>query len=63
MQDFVNLRYPDRIMETFSVIPSPKVSDTVVEPHLVFHAISVLRSVRTVWMGLQVEQHAGSLSK
>ena len=26
-------RYPDRIMETFSVIPSPKVSDTVVEPY------------------------------
>ena len=24
----------DRIMETFSVIPSPKVSDTVVEPYL-----------------------------
>jgi tubulin beta len=24
--------YPDRIMETFSVFPSPKVSDTVVEP-------------------------------
>merc|ERR1712157_402672 len=25
--------YPDRIMETFSVVPSPKVSDTVVEPY------------------------------
>jgi tubulin beta len=25
--------YPDRIMMTFSVIPSPKVSDTVVEPY------------------------------
>merc|ERR1712167_467200 len=25
--------YPDRIMETFSVCPSPKVSDTVVEPY------------------------------
>ena len=24
--------YPDRIMETFFVLPSPKVSDTVVEP-------------------------------
>ena len=24
-------------METFSVIPSPKVSDTVVEPHLACH--------------------------
>jgi len=25
--------YPDRIMETFSIFPSPKVSDTVVEPY------------------------------
>merc|ERR1712151_1304463 len=25
--------YPDRIMETYSVMPSPKVSDTVVEPY------------------------------
>ncbi len=25
--------YPDRIMTTFSVIPSPKVSETVVEPY------------------------------
>lgn len=25
--------YPDRIIETFSVFPSPKVSDTVVEPY------------------------------
>ena len=39
--------YPDRIMETFSVIPSPKVSDTVVEPynaawmHLSVHRSSV----------------------
>ena len=27
--------YPDRIMETVSVIPSPKFSDTVVEPYTV----------------------------
>ncbi|XP_062239260.1 tubulin beta chain-like isoform X6 [Platichthys flesus] len=26
-------QYPDRIMNTFSVVPSPKVSDTVVEPY------------------------------
>ena len=26
-------RWPDRIMMTFSVMPSPKVSDTVVEPY------------------------------
>ncbi|XP_015118401.1 tubulin beta chain [Diachasma alloeum] len=25
--------YPDRLMSTFSVVPSPKVSDTVVEPY------------------------------
>ena len=25
--------YPDRIMATFSIVPSPKVSDTVVEPY------------------------------
>ena len=25
--------FPDRIMNTFSVVPSPKVSDTVVEPY------------------------------
>ncbi len=27
--------YPDRSMGTFSVIPSPKVSDTVVVPHAI----------------------------
>merc|ERR1711988_593923 len=29
----VREEYPDRIMETFSISPSPKVSDTVVEPY------------------------------
>ena len=29
----VREEYPDRIMATFSVLPSPKVSDTVVEPY------------------------------
>jgi tubulin beta len=29
----VREEYPDRIMATFSVVPSPKVSDTVVEPY------------------------------
>ena len=29
----VREEYPDRMMETFSVFPSPKVSDTVVEPY------------------------------
>ena len=42
--DYVQVReeYPDRIMETFSIIPSPKVSDTVVEPYnavLSFHQL------------------------
>lgn len=34
--------YPDRIMNTFSVVPSPRVSDTVVEPYnaiLSFHQL------------------------
>jgi tubulin beta len=31
--DVVREEYPDRIMMTFSVFPSPKVSDTVVEPY------------------------------
>jgi tubulin beta len=25
--------YPDKIIETFSVVPSPKVSDSVLEPY------------------------------
>ncbi|XP_017365916.1 tubulin beta chain [Cebus imitator] len=29
----IRVEYPDRIMNTFSVVPSPKVSDTVVEPY------------------------------
>jgi len=38
----VKEEYPDWIMETFSVVPSPKVSDTVVEPYnciLSFHQL------------------------
>ena len=38
----VREEYPDHIMETFSIIPSPKVSDTVVEPYnavLSFHQL------------------------
>merc|ERR1712243_541116 len=31
--DVVREEYPDRIMNTYSVVPSPKVSDTVVEPY------------------------------
>ncbi|KAB0401984.1 hypothetical protein E2I00_014402 [Balaenoptera physalus] len=31
--------YPDRIMNTFSVVPSPKVSDTVVEPYNAIHQL------------------------
>ena len=29
----IRVEYPDRMMLTFSVFPSPKVSDTVVEPY------------------------------
>ena len=38
----VREEYPDRVMETFSVIPSPNVSDTVVEAYSVvisFHQL------------------------
>ncbi|KAK7253821.1 tubulin-like protein [Aureococcus anophagefferens] len=31
--NFIREEYPDRVMSTYSVIPSPKVSDTVVEPY------------------------------
>ncbi|KAJ8934168.1 hypothetical protein NQ314_013550 [Rhamnusium bicolor] len=34
--------YPDRIISNFTVIPSPKVSDTVVEPYNATMAISSL---------------------
>ena len=42
----VREEYPDRIMATFSIIPSPKVSDTVVEPYnavLSFHQLVEIR--------------------
>ncbi|KAI3893529.1 hypothetical protein MKW92_048659, partial [Papaver armeniacum] len=43
--------YPDRMMLTFSVFPSPKVSDTVVEPYnaTLFLFISLLRTQMSVW--------------
>ncbi|CAK0812994.1 unnamed protein product [Prorocentrum cordatum] len=44
----VREEYPDRIMETFSIIPSPKVSDTVVEPYnavLSFHQLGLKMAV------------------
>lgn len=34
--------YPDRIIETFSIFPSPKVSDTVVEPYNTTLSINLL---------------------
>ena len=50
--------YQDRIIETFSVFPSPKVSDTVVEPynatlsiHLLFDStVEVLLSIMKHFM-------------
>merc|ERR1712232_975802 len=39
----VREEYPDRIMATYSVIPSPKVSDTVVEPY------NAVLSFRHLW--------------
>ena len=35
--------YPDRMMATFSVVPSPKVSDTVVEPYNATLSVHVRR--------------------
>ena len=43
----VREEYPDRIMNTFSVVPSPKVSDVVVEPYnttLSVHQVRALLS-------------------
>merc|ERR1712194_357209 len=48
--------YPDRIMSTFSIIPSPKVSDTVVEPYnavLSFHQL-----VENADQGLMMDNEA-----
>ncbi|XVF73122.1 hypothetical protein PTKIN_Ptkin12aG0176500 [Pterospermum kingtungense] len=43
--------YPDRMMLTFSVFPSPKVSDTVVEPYNATLSIyiSLLKMQTSVW--------------
>lgn len=42
--------YPDRIMLTFSVFPSPKVSDTVVGPYnATFLFINWLRMLMNAW--------------
>lgn len=40
--------YPDRIMNTYSVVPSPKVSDTVVEP---YNATCKLIFIKTEFFG------------
>uniref|UniRef100_A0AAV2LNK3 Tubulin beta chain n=1 Tax=Knipowitschia caucasica TaxID=637954 RepID=A0AAV2LNK3_KNICA len=44
--------YPDRIMNTFSVVPSPKVSDTVVEPYNA--TLSVHQLWKCLWPELQL---------
>ncbi len=61
--------YPDRMMLTFSVVPSPKVSDTVVEPYnatLSVHQLvenadecMILVSGRGQCMGLAQIHHLG----
>jgi tubulin beta len=38
----VREEYPDRMMCTFSVVPSPKVSDTVVEPYNCTQSVNLL---------------------
>ena len=49
--------YPDRMMATFSVVPSPKVSDTVVEPYnatLSVHVHPFLRNLLTMSNSLKI---------
>ena len=38
----IRKEYPDRIMNTFSGVPSPKVSDMVVEPYNATHSVHQL---------------------
>merc|ERR1712006_54212 len=45
----VREEYPDRVMSTYSIIPSPKVSDTVVEPYnCLFLSINLWRMLISV---------------
>ena len=41
--------YPDRMMATFSVVPSPKVSDTVVEPYNATLSVHVIPLPSPTW--------------
>src|SRR5271155_3467309 len=43
--------YPDRMMATFSVVPSPKVSDTVVEP---YNATLSVHVSHLIWLWLMI---------
>ena len=49
--------YPDRIMNTYSVVPSPKVSDTVVEPYNV--TLSNNKDLRVEGQAGRGEGHGG----
>merc|ERR1712025_353477 len=54
----VREEYPDRIMATFSIIPSPKVSDTVVEP---YNAVLFLSPARGECRRSQYDGQRGTL--
>jgi len=50
--------YPDRMMATFSVVPSPKVSDTVVEPYNATLSVHVLPFVILFWRVKQLVENS-----
>lgn len=47
--------YPDRMMATYSVVPSPKVSDTVVEVSNLVVSIIILRFTVVSFQALQCD--------
>ena len=55
--------YPDRMMMTFSVVPSPKVSDTVVEPYNATLSVHQLVENADVCMVLGASSLQGPLSQ
>ncbi|KAI1229568.1 hypothetical protein IHE44_0011825, partial [Lamprotornis superbus] len=48
--------YPDRIMNTFSVVPSPKVSDTVVEPYNATLSVHQLMAVTFIGNSTAIQE-------
>jgi hypothetical protein len=46
--------FPDRMMATFSVVPSPKVSDTVVEPYNATLSIHQLGMYKHIYCSMYI---------